>query len=127
MPLSSARGLSAPAAVKCAKGCNEELAKMSSATDARDVGRWPALLTFETACRYLSLDRAQFLAIAEKWKVMPIRVDGEELRWRQKDLNRMIDRLPIASEFSIKRLGAAGFSLDDATIDRLGHRHSDRS
>lgn len=57
---------------------------------------WPALLTDEAACRYLSIERAPFVRLADTRRISPVEVEPGTWRWRKQDLDKMIKWLPVA-------------------------------
>lgn len=55
---------------------------------------WPALLTTDLACAYLSLGEVSLKYLAKRAGVTPVDCAGLALvRWRRGDLDRLIDSL----------------------------------
>jgi excisionase family DNA binding protein len=80
---------------------------------------WPALLTLELACRYLSLERGQFLALARTFDVPPVDVGTADVMWRLRDLNRMVTRLPRKPSMPDGLTALSKLSLDQQSVDRI--------
>ena len=80
---------------------------------------WPALLTLEGACRYLSLEKDTFLTLAARSKLSPVEADNDIVMWRTRDLDLLVRRLPTANEFSGRIDRPKPISLDPGTIDRI--------
>lgn len=80
---------------------------------------WPAMLTFELACRYLSLESARFQALAERHHVYPVEVDDVCALWRRSDLNRLVGRLPIVRSVQGDPAQPKLIALDAATVHQL--------
>jgi excisionase family DNA binding protein len=79
---------------------------------------WPALLSLEHACRYLSLEGAEYLSLVREWGVSPVEI-GNKLMWRLSDLNSLVKRLPVAKG-ALDQLGQPKpVQLDRATIELL--------
>jgi excisionase family DNA binding protein len=79
---------------------------------------WPALLSLEHACRYLSLEGAEYLSLVREWGVSPVET-GNKLMWRLSDLNSLVKRLPVATG-AFDQLGQPKpVQLDRATIELL--------
>ena len=55
---------------------------------------WPALLTLERACDYLSLDHDAFLSLMAKWRIEAVEVGGHQTMWRTRDLDALLRKLP---------------------------------
>lgn len=58
---------------------------------------WPALMSLECACRYLSLTPDQFLGLTAKAAVFGVEIGqaGEPPMWRRSDLDRLLKHLPL--------------------------------
>jgi excisionase family DNA binding protein len=80
---------------------------------------WPALLTLEHACRYLSLEEAEYLLLAARWGIHPVEIDGDKLVWRLSELNSMIRQLPAAKGRLDQLRLPKTIQLDRATIELL--------
>lgn len=83
-----------------------------------NITTWPALLTLEMACRYLSLEKRIFLLLAKKWNIYPVEMLGEAVLWRTKDLDALLRRLP-ADTPPVDRPEAPMIRLDRDTIDQI--------
>ena len=82
---------------------------------------WPAMVTLDGACRYLSLSPAQFSGLVERWDVPPVEIEtaGEALVWRLSDLDRLIKRLPSAPIPFAKTQSVPTVRLDRSTLECL--------
>lgn len=85
------------------------------------VAPWPALLSLEDACRYLSLDNRAFLALADRWRVEAVAVDGSQTMWRTRDLDALLRRLPTSKLTPVCEHGWQPAELSNASIDRIVH------
>lgn len=57
--------------------------------------RWPALLTANEACEYLSISLTKFKELRTKGYVKAVRVDSDRvIRFRLRDLDRWVEGLP---------------------------------
>jgi excisionase family DNA binding protein len=63
---------------------------------------WLAMLTDEAACRYLSIERAQFNRLVDTKRVYPVEVEPGILRWRRLDPDKLIKWLPSIPHSSTK-------------------------
>lgn len=80
---------------------------------------WPALLTLEHACRYLSLDGPEYISLVTRWGVSPVEIDSDKIMWRLSDLNSLLKRLP-AAKGALERLRQPRLvHFDAATIALL--------
>ena len=59
-------------------------------------GGWPTLMSAETASRYLSISEGLLNGLSGRYSVPTIELDGEGVRWRKKDLDRHVAKLPFA-------------------------------
>lgn len=81
---------------------------------------WPALLSLEGACRYLSLELSLFSAVAERWNVQPVELGGGAYLWRRHDLDLLIKRLPSAGQWFADAKQPKALRLDAMTIEAIG-------
>lgn len=80
---------------------------------------WPGLLTTEHACRYLSLEAAEYLSLIARWGVSPVEIGSDKLMWRLSDLNSLIKRLPATKAALDQLRQPKPVRLDEATIELL--------
>ena len=80
---------------------------------------WPALQTLESACRYLSLEKSDFLALALRWKIDPVEVGTAEEMWRTRDLDALVRRLPTVTPISANGSAANLVRLDAVSIEKI--------
>jgi len=80
---------------------------------------WPALMTLELACRYLSLEPARFRALAERNRILPVEVDDEGVLWGRADLDRLVKHLPAARESLGEGARPRPVILDQASWTKL--------
>ena len=59
---------------------------------------WPELMTTEMATRYLSIDEDSLFRLAARHQIPAVEVDAASIRWRKQDLDRIIKKLPSASD-----------------------------
>lgn len=59
-----------------------------------DIPDWPALMDAPTAAAYLSISESSFRFVARVQGVKPVDMGLATVRWRRKDLDGLIDRLP---------------------------------
>lgn len=55
---------------------------------------WPALLDEDLAAAYLHMSPESFRAVTAQNKVAPVDMGLRLLRWRRRDLDALVDRLP---------------------------------
>ena len=55
---------------------------------------WPALMDLRTASDYLNLARGSLLGLLSREQVHPVDVGAKLRRWRRRDLDNLIERLP---------------------------------
>jgi hypothetical protein len=58
---------------------------------------WPALMDLETAGHYLALAPGSLVGLLRREKVPPVDLGARIRRWRRKDLDDLVDRLPPAA------------------------------
>ena len=87
---------------------------------------WPALMKFETASQYLSLDSRTFEKVTSRYSIYPVIVEQEETRWRKTDLDKLIRRLPRDSTFGSLDSNERILSLDENSLKVLGSVISDQ-
>ena len=84
---------------------------------------WPQLMTREVAAAYLSVGETQFAALTAQYRIAP--VDLRPLRgvlWRRKDLDRLIDTLPLRGECSASPASLTVISPEDLAIQNADRR-----
>lgn len=79
---------------------------------------WPALLSTELACRYLSLESAAFLRLADRWGIIPVDVEDAAHLWRRSDLDKLVRRLPTV-DIRSDTPGQRTVRLHPNDLDRL--------
>jgi len=79
---------------------------------------WPALLSSELACRYLSLESAAFLRLADRWGIMPVDVEDGAHLWCRSDLGNLVRRLPTVDVRS-DTSGQSTVRMHPNDLDRL--------
>ena len=62
--------------------------------DAAALPDWPALMSEDLACAYLSVSSNSLRIIAMRNNVDPVDTGLEMKRWRRRDLDRLVDSLP---------------------------------
>jgi hypothetical protein len=85
---------------------------------------WPQLMSKEMAAAYLSVGETQFVALTAQYRVAA--VDLRPLRgvlWRRKDLDRLIDTLPLRGECSASSAPSSYVSPEDLAIQRAERRN----
>lgn len=85
---------------------------------------WPQLMTREMAAAYLSLGETSFSALTAQYKIAP--VDLRPLRgvlWRKRDLDRLIDTLPLRGECSPSPVAVPMLSPEDLAIQNAERRN----
>jgi len=84
------------------------------ATIQAHIGGWPALLSFEMACQYLSIDEQSLRRLATRYRTDPVSVDDGRLLWRRADLDRIIKKLLAIDLQTMREAGTrvAIFSID---------------
>lgn len=67
---------------------------------ARDIQLpdWPALMSVELAAAYVGLSPDSFQALAARKGLRAVDLGLRALRWRRRDLDALIDRLPVRGE-----------------------------
>jgi excisionase family DNA binding protein len=80
---------------------------------------WPALMTLERACCYLSLEPAPFLALAKRWAVYPVETGEDVILWRRKDLDLLVRRLPTSGQWLGNSMPPKPVNFSAATIDSI--------
>ena len=87
---------------------------------------WPALMTTEVACAYVSLSEQSFRFVARKRRVVPVDCDGLAVtRWRKADLDRLVESLS-ARGTNIGPVGANDDSAATQALQRIQRRASAR-
>jgi excisionase family DNA binding protein len=78
-------------------------------------------MSAEMAAAYLSMDEASFRRVAITGNVSPVELDLDLERWRRKDLDALLRRLPLRKP-EPARPQVVQPVLDDATLDRVVER-----
>jgi hypothetical protein len=68
-----------------------------AARDPLALPNWPALMDEAMASAYLDVAPATFRAIAARAKVAPVDLGHRLTRWRRRDLDALVDKLPARS------------------------------
>lgn len=96
-------------------------------TASMSAGAWPALMSFECACKYLSLEAGQFRQLAERWPILPVDLGNEVILWRRTDIDRLVKRLPTftsvpsgTSPATVRLVPEAIDQIARAVVARLG-------
>jgi excisionase family DNA binding protein len=79
---------------------------------------WPAALTLDQACRYLSIELQGFGALMDRSRILPVDLGDGQPRWRRFDLDSLLKRLPVLPQ-STPASGTATITLDRKTIDEI--------
>ena len=90
---------------------------------------WPALMSTETAARYMSIDETTLLDVVTRFSVRPVELELGTRRWNRKDLDRLIGRLPSAPQAEPSGGAGHGVVLDSRQIELLADaiaRRTDR-
>ena len=77
---------------------------------------WPALMSSETAARYLSLEEHYFSTTAARMNVCPVDLQQGKPLWRKSDLDALIRRLPEDRTSRRDQPASLSVSLDEKTI-----------
>lgn len=87
---------------------------------------WPALMDLRTASDYLNLGRGSLLGLLSREQVHPVDVGAKLRRWRKRDLDNLIERLPAyGSGRTAADPGVPGLDLALAAVERRAlSRHS---
>lgn len=78
---------------------------------------WPALLTQEAACAYLSIAPDRFRALVNLWNIDPVLLAPDTIRWRLSDLEKLTRRLPSTKAPSVP--GDSVLRLDAKTVNAI--------
>ena len=79
---------------------------------------WPAALTLDQACRYLSIEQQGFGALMDRSRILPVDLGDGTPRWRRSDLDSLLKRLPVLPQ-STPASGTSTITLDRKTIDEI--------
>lgn len=79
---------------------------------------WPAALTLNQACQYLSIEQSTFGALMDRSRILPVDLGDGTPRWRRSDLDSLLKRLPVLPQSTPAR-GTATITLDRKTIDEI--------
>lgn len=77
---------------------------------------WPALLTDQDASRYLGLDVAIFKMVAREHDVYPAKITDKEFRWKKRDLDRLVVKLPNDSDYWAASDFGSSVRLNNQTV-----------
>jgi len=55
---------------------------------------WPALMDLQTAGDYLGLSAGALIGLLKRENVSPVALGGRARRWRRRDLDDLVERLP---------------------------------
>lgn len=80
--------------------------------------RWPAALTADQACEYLSIEQPGFGALMHRSRILPVDLGDGTPRWRRSDLDSLLKRLPVLPQ-STPATGSTAITLDRKTIDEI--------
>jgi excisionase family DNA binding protein len=83
------------------------------------VTAWPALLTDQDAGRYLALDIAIFRMVAREHGINPIRVTDSEFRWKKRDLDGLVVKLPQERDYWAASDFGSSVRLNNQTVDAI--------
>jgi hypothetical protein len=61
----------------------------------RVIRDWPALMDLATAGDYLALAPGSLINLLRRENVSPVEIGGRLRRWRRRDLDALIERLPL--------------------------------
>lgn len=83
---------------------------------------WPALMSSETAARYLSVDEQTLFRLADQFNNPAIEIEGLPVRWRKQDLDRLIKKLPLISASATKADQARSLKLDSSQLSEIAEQ-----
>ena len=83
------------------------------------IATWPTVLTEQDAARYLSLDISHFRQVARELGVIPINLIDDSARWRKRDLDSMVSKLPYMTDYWAKSDAESPVRLDNQTIEAI--------
>lgn len=63
-----------------------------------DLPDWPALMDERMAAAYCSICPVTFQALASRYGVAPVDMGARVTRWRKRDLDGLVDRLPARGD-----------------------------
>lgn len=72
---------------------------------------WPALMDRAMAADYLRVSQGSFTVIAAKQNLRPVQMDVDVIRWRRRDLDALIDSLPLRGVPSDPEAAAAALAV----------------
>lgn len=81
-------------------------------------GAWPALMSLECVCSYLSLDSFKFQQFAQRYALRPVELDSEVILWRRTDIDQLLKRLP-STDILPSASASSTVRLSQATIDQI--------
>jgi hypothetical protein len=61
----------------------------------RVIRDWPALMDLATAGDYLALTPGSLINLLRRENVSPVEIGGRLRRWRRRDLDALVERLPL--------------------------------
>lgn len=84
---------------------------------------WPALMTLETAGDYLGLSTGSLIGLLRRENVSPVDLGGRVRRWRRRDLDALVERLPACWPREAEEGGDETVQLDRAlaAVERRAH------
>lgn len=80
---------------------------------------WPALMSTGMAVRYVSIDEDSLLRIARKFDVPLVEIEDLPIRWRKRDLDRLVKNLPSASSKVLSDRPAPLFRLEPSQVEAI--------
>lgn len=89
---------------------------------------WPALMDLATAGDYLGLPPGSLMSLLRSWNVSPVDLGTRARRWRRRDLDSLLERLPLAWTQEEDEADAAAVDAAVAAVDsRAAGRRQDHS
>ena len=86
---------------------------------------WPALMSAEMASRYLSIDENSLAIVTAAAGVHPVDLGLDLQRWRRRDLDRLVNGLPVKLQ-EPPRIKPTTGALDEAALESLILRVQER-
>ena len=83
---------------------------------------WPALMSSETAARYLSVDEQTLFRLADQFHNPAIEIEGLSIRWRRQDLDRLIKKLPLVSPSAREANRPRLLKLDGSQLNEIAEQ-----
>ncbi len=82
---------------------------------------WPALMPAEMAARYLSVSEDVLIRLSATYSVAAVELEGNLERWRKRDLERLISKLPLVQTLPGATPSARLVQLEADQIEALAN------